>query len=219
MPVLISAPAATSKVVPGNSRLRNANDLPKAVMNMTAIAQSRCALMNSSSGWARWSIHSVGRGRGRPSAIYAGATVAAQGTDFSRDDMIGRELIPPGLGYAETVGGTRDVFADLNALGAREPAPVGRSAGGAGGSQWRVAAQSALADLPLRRFFEDRHVMPYEADEITRLIIDTHDAHAFAPIAPLTVGDLRDWLLADAADPRDPRRHGRPADARDGGGG
>ena len=62
----------------------------------------------------------------------------------------------------------------------------------------RVAAQMVLADLPLRRLLDDP-VMPYETDEVTRLICDTHDAAAFAPIAHLTVGGLRDWLLGDAA--------------------
>ena len=64
----------------------------------------------------------------------------------------------------------------------------------------RVAAQFALADLPLRTFLEEG-VVPYEADEVTRLIVDTHDQAAFAPIAHLTVGGLRDWLLSDAATP------------------
>ena len=64
----------------------------------------------------------------------------------------------------------------------------------------RVAAQFALADLPLRTFLND-HVVPYETDEVTRLIIDTHDQAAFAPISHLTVGGLRDWLLSDAATP------------------
>jgi ethanolamine ammonia-lyase large subunit len=64
--------------------------------------------------------------------------------------------------------------------------------------QVRVAAQIALADLPLRRFL-DEVVVPYEDDEVTRLIVDDHDAAAFAPIADLTVGGLRDYLLGDAA--------------------
>jgi ethanolamine ammonia-lyase large subunit len=64
----------------------------------------------------------------------------------------------------------------------------------------RVAAQFALADLPLRTFLND-HVVPYETDEVTRLIIDTHDQAAFEPISHLTVGGLRDWLLSDAATP------------------
>ena len=63
----------------------------------------------------------------------------------------------------------------------------------------RVAAQLALADLPLARFL-DEPVIPYEEDEVTRLIVDTHDAAAFAPVASLTVGEFRDWLLSDAAD-------------------
>ncbi len=58
----------------------------------------------------------------------------------------------------------------------------------------RVAAQLCLADVPLARFLEEM-VVPYEDDEVTRLIIDTHDAAAFAPVSSLTVGELRDWLL------------------------
>jgi ethanolamine ammonia-lyase large subunit len=60
-----------------------------------------------------------------------------------------------------------------------------------------VAAQYALADLPLATFLTEQ-VIPYESDEVTRLIVDSHDAAAFAPIAHLTVGGLRDWLLSDA---------------------
>lgn len=63
----------------------------------------------------------------------------------------------------------------------------------------RVAAQMALADLPLTTFLTEA-VIPYEADEITRLILDTHDADAFAPIRHLTVGDLRNYLLSDEVD-------------------
>jgi ethanolamine ammonia-lyase large subunit len=62
----------------------------------------------------------------------------------------------------------------------------------------RAAAQMTLADLPLRALLQEA-LVPYEDDEVTRLIIDTHDAAAFAPIAALTVGELRDWLLSDAA--------------------
>ncbi|MDB5963680.1 MAG: ethanolamine ammonia lyase large subunit, partial [Polaromonas sp.] len=63
----------------------------------------------------------------------------------------------------------------------------------------RVAAQFALADLPLADFL-NHALVPYESDEVTRLIIDTHDRNAFAPVAHLTVGGLRDWLLADSTD-------------------
>src|SRR3954452_1876260 len=63
----------------------------------------------------------------------------------------------------------------------------------------RVAATPAFADLPLRRMLAEP-VIPYETDEITRLILDTHDRIAFAPVASMTVGEFRDWLLSDAAD-------------------
>lgn len=62
----------------------------------------------------------------------------------------------------------------------------------------RVAAQMVLADLPLKTFL-NTPLVPYETDEVTRLILDTHDAAAFAPIAHMTVGQLREWLLSDAA--------------------
>jgi ethanolamine ammonia-lyase large subunit len=66
-------------------------------------------------------------------------------------------------------------------------------------AQERVAAQIALADLPLKEFLNEL-VIPYEQDEVSRLIIDTHDAEAFAPVSTLTVGSFRDWLLSEAAD-------------------
>ncbi len=62
----------------------------------------------------------------------------------------------------------------------------------------RVAAQFALADVPLATFL-DEQIVPYETDEVTRLIVDTHDRQAFAPVAHLTVGGFRDWLLSDEA--------------------
>jgi ethanolamine ammonia-lyase large subunit len=64
----------------------------------------------------------------------------------------------------------------------------------------RVAARSVLADLPLATVLNDT-IVPYETDEVTRLILDTHDAAAFAPIAHLTVGGFRDWLLSYEASP------------------
>jgi ethanolamine ammonia-lyase large subunit len=64
----------------------------------------------------------------------------------------------------------------------------------------RVAAQFALADLPLTHFLSE-HVIPYAEDEVTRLIADTHEAEAFRPIRSFTVGELRDWLLSDEATP------------------
>lgn len=62
----------------------------------------------------------------------------------------------------------------------------------------RAAAQWALADVPLTAFL-DEALVPYESDEVTRLIVDTHDAAAFAPVAHLTVGGFRDHLLSVAA--------------------
>ena len=76
-----------------------------------------------------------------------------------------------------------DVLAGVAAASARE----------------RVAAQLALADVPLLTFLNEA-LVPYEEDEVTRLIIDSHDRSAFAPIAHLCVGDFRDWLLDDATD-------------------
>jgi ethanolamine ammonia-lyase large subunit len=64
----------------------------------------------------------------------------------------------------------------------------------------RVAAQLALADVPLKNFLNEA-VIPYEQDEITRLIIDSHKAAAFYPISHFTVGELRDWLLSEKATP------------------
>ncbi len=65
-------------------------------------------------------------------------------------------------------------------------------------AEQRAAAQMVLADLPLSAFLQQA-VVPYENDEVTRLIIDTHDPLAFAPVSSFTVGDFRDWLLSDAA--------------------
>lgn len=67
------------------------------------------------------------------------------------------------------------------------------------GDTERVAAQIALADLPLKHFLNEA-VIPYEDDEVTRLIMDSHDQSAFQLISHLTVGDFRNWLLADETD-------------------
>ncbi|WP_030437797.1 ethanolamine ammonia-lyase subunit EutB [Actinoplanes subtropicus] len=64
----------------------------------------------------------------------------------------------------------------------------------------RAAARWALADVPLTAFL-DEPVVPYESDDVTRLILDGHDRAAFAPVRHLTVGGLREWLLATAAEP------------------
>jgi ethanolamine ammonia-lyase large subunit len=64
----------------------------------------------------------------------------------------------------------------------------------------RVAAQLVLADVPLNHFLQEP-VIPYEQDEVTRLIIDSHNAATFAPVAHFTTGQFRDWLLSDEANP------------------
>jgi ethanolamine ammonia-lyase large subunit len=69
----------------------------------------------------------------------------------------------------------------------------------ASGEEERVAAQIALANVPLKDFLEDL-VIPYEADEVSRLIIDQHYKDAFAPVSHFTVGDLRNWMLSEQAD-------------------
>jgi ethanolamine ammonia-lyase large subunit len=104
--------------------------------------------------------------------------------------------------FAQSIAGTRYVFDDLKALLARAtPFRSGDALAGvaAGSAAERVAAQRALADVPLARFLTDA-VIPYEADDVTRLIIDRHDDVAFAPVRSLTVGGLRDWLLGAEPD-------------------
>ncbi|KSW24174.1 MULTISPECIES: ethanolamine ammonia-lyase subunit EutB [unclassified Pseudomonas] len=105
-------------------------------------------------------------------------------------------------GYAHSVGGQTWRFDSLRQLMAKaSPARSGDCLAGVAASSdaERVAAQMALAEVPLKRFL-DEALIPYEADEVTRLIIDGHDRAAFAPVSHLTVGDFRDWLLGDAAD-------------------
>lgn len=105
------------------------------------------------------------------------------------------------MGYRVAVGRQSYVFADLKELMAKAtPLRSGdRLAGLAADSmEEMMAAKIALADLPLRSFLHEA-LIPYEQDEVTRLIVDTHDAVAFAPIASLTVGEFRDWLCSEAA--------------------
>jgi ethanolamine ammonia-lyase large subunit len=66
----------------------------------------------------------------------------------------------------------------------------------AASAEERARAQMELADVPLRRFLNEP-LIPYESDEVTRLILDSHDEAAFAPIAHLTVGEFREWLLSE----------------------
>jgi ethanolamine ammonia-lyase large subunit len=103
---------------------------------------------------------------------------------------------------SHAIGSRTYTFADLRELLAKAtPARSGDYLAGvaAGSLEERVAAQMALADLPLTTFLNEV-VVPYETDEVTRLIIDSHDATAFQHIRHLTVGGLREWLLGDEAD-------------------
>src|SRR5947208_9343960 len=101
--------------------------------------------------------------------------------------------------YSATIGACRYTFRNLADLLAKSSPLRSQLAGlAAETGEERVAAQFALADLTLTTFLRD-HVVSYESDEVTRLIVDTHDRAAFTPIAHLTVGGLRDWLLSDDA--------------------
>ena len=104
--------------------------------------------------------------------------------------------------YKTTVHRQVFSFADLKTLMARAtPLRSGDQMAGiaAGSDLERVAAQMVLADVPLTQFLNEA-LVPYETDEVTRLIIDRHDGAAFAPVRHLTVGGFRDWLLSEAAD-------------------
>src|ERR1700733_2448088 len=97
-----------------------------------------------------------------------------------------------------TIDGEVYNFQDIKTLLAKAtPARSGDELAGiaAGSAVERVAAQMALADLPLTAFLEEP-LIPYETDEVTRVIFDTHNSSAFTPIASLTVGGLRDYLLS-----------------------
>src|SRR5712675_2079467 len=103
--------------------------------------------------------------------------------------------------YRHAIDATVYVFDDLRDLLAKATPPRSgdRLAGlAAGSAEQMIAARIALADVPLKQFLHET-VVPYEGDEITRLILDTHDVEAFAAISALTVGSFRDWLLSDAA--------------------
>jgi ethanolamine ammonia-lyase large subunit len=103
--------------------------------------------------------------------------------------------------YRHAIGATRYAFDDLRDLMAKATPPRSgdRLAGVAADSaEQMIAARMALADVPLKQFLHEA-VIPYEDDEVTRLIIDSHDAAAFAVVSSLTVGGFRDWLLSDAA--------------------
>jgi ethanolamine ammonia-lyase large subunit len=104
--------------------------------------------------------------------------------------------------YRHTIGTTSYRFNGLcDLLAKASPARSGDQLAGIAAldAAERVAAQMVLADLPLTTFLNET-VVPYASDDVTRLIIDTHQPAALAPVAHLTVGDFRNWLLGDTAD-------------------
>ncbi|MGY4230999.1 MULTISPECIES: ethanolamine ammonia-lyase subunit EutB [unclassified Bradyrhizobium] len=103
--------------------------------------------------------------------------------------------------YRHTIDATNYAFDDLRILLAKASPPRSgdRLAGiAADSAEEMIAARLALANVPLKQFL-DEPVIPYEADEVTRLILDSHDVAGFLPVSSLTVGGFRDWLLSDAA--------------------
>jgi ethanolamine ammonia-lyase large subunit len=106
------------------------------------------------------------------------------------------------MAYRTAIRNTRYVFDDLRSLLAKaSPYRSGDALAGltANSYEERVAAQMVLADVPLKTFLNET-IIPYETDDVTRLIIDTFNADAFSFISHFTVGELRDWLLSENAD-------------------
>src|ERR1700687_3983336 len=103
--------------------------------------------------------------------------------------------------YRHTIDATSYAFDDLRDLLAKATPPRSgdRLAGiAADSAEQMIAARIALSDVPLKQFLHET-VIPYEDDEVTRLILDTHDVPALAGVSSLTVGSFRDWLLSAAA--------------------
>ena len=106
------------------------------------------------------------------------------------------------MAYRCTIRNTQYVFDDLKTLLAKaSPYRSGDVLAGLAATSYeeRVAAQITLADVPIKAFLNEV-LIPYESDEVTRLIMDSHDETSFAIISHFTVGEFRDWLLGDNAD-------------------
>src|ERR1700722_20090891 len=100
--------------------------------------------------------------------------------------------------YSTNLGSSRYTFRDLkDVLAKASPLRSGDCLANlaAASATERVAAQTVLAELPLMRFLEEP-LIDYDADEVTRLILDEHDTAAFEPVRDLTVGQFREWLLS-----------------------
>jgi ethanolamine ammonia-lyase large subunit len=103
--------------------------------------------------------------------------------------------------YQATWQKTTYRFGDLKTLMAKAtPLRSGDVLAGvaATSAEENVAAKMALAEIPLKQFLTEA-LIPYEIDDVTRLIMDRHDKQAFAPVAHMTVGEFRDWLLSEKA--------------------
>src|SRR6202008_4639759 len=134
--------------------------------------------------------HAAGAGAPNPRATLPGQCVADR-SDGASD-----------MSYTETIGSRTYRFADLKTLMAKaSPLRSGDQLAGvaAASEEERVAAKMALAEVPLRTFLNEP-LIPYETDEVTRLVIDDHSPQAFAEISHLTVGDFRNWLLSSTTD-------------------
>ncbi|MDD5057898.1 MAG: ethanolamine ammonia-lyase subunit EutB [Sideroxydans sp.] len=106
------------------------------------------------------------------------------------------------MAYQHSVCAATYLFSSLKEVMAKAaPARSGDFLAGVAAETYaeRMAARMCLATIPLKHFLEEL-LIPYEADEVSRLIVDSHDTRAFAEISHLTVGDFRNWLLSDAAD-------------------
>lgn len=106
------------------------------------------------------------------------------------------------MAYQHSVGATNYRFNSLREVMAKAtPARSGDFLAGVAAETYseRMAARMCLAEIPLKHFLQEL-LVPYEIDEVTRLIVDSHDARAFSEISHLAVGDFRDWLLSDVAD-------------------
>lgn len=118
----------------------------------------------------------------------------------------GEEAIPKNLEsvvmpYGATVRGVYYEFPELRTLLAKaSPLRSGDELAGiaASGAEERAIAQMTLAEVPLAAFL-DETVVPYDSDEVTRLIMDSHDKDAFAALSGFSVGELRNWLLSEEA--------------------
>lgn len=106
------------------------------------------------------------------------------------------------MAYRYAIGAETYRFEDLRTLLAKaSPSRSGDLLAGvaADSEAERIAAKLILADLPLQAFLNEAVIDP-ETDEVSRLILAQHDPHAFAPVAHLTVGEFRNWLLSDRID-------------------